>query len=145
MSLKNTHDIKDFAISFGGQLLSGFGEDAAVSIEYQNQRYETTFGVDGEATRMRSNADLYAIVTITLRNSSNSNNKMNLLAELDRAQNFNTTFLTIYHAKGGEKYVCEQAYVQKQPDAEISGGPSDREWIIECPRLVPSGYGLGIA
>lgn len=145
MALKGTHNIKDFAISFGGALLSGFSQDAAVTIEYQNERHTTEFGIDGEATRMRNNADLYAVVTVSLMNSSSSNGSMQLVAELDRLAGGGVVPMTIVHAKGGEKYVADEAYIQKQPDAEIGQGPTAREWMIECPELKVMGYGLGSA
>ncbi len=143
MATVKTHDLKDFALVFGPKVLSGFGDGAAINIEYQNQRYETVFGADGEPTRIRHNAADYAQVTITLMSTSESNNDMAAIAILDRLANGAPVPFAVRHLRGGETYTAEQAYIQGNPSAEISDGVTAREWIIECPVLLPSGYGVG--
>jgi len=143
MATVKTHDLKDFALIFGGKVLSGFGDGAAINIEYQNQRYETMFGADGEPTRIRHNAADYAQVTVTLMSTSESNNDMAAIALLDRLANGAPVPFAVRHLRGGETYTAEQAYIQGNPSAEITDGVTAREWIIECPVLLPSGYGVG--
>lgn len=145
MATVKTHDLKDFALIFGGKTITGFGDGAAINIEFQNPRYETLFGADGEPTRKRHNADNYAQVTISLMSTSTSNNDMAAIALLDRLSNGVPVPFGVRHLKGGETYACEQAYIQGNPNAEISADPTAREWIIECPLLIPAGYGVGTA
>jgi len=133
MALKGSHNINDFAISFGGALMSGFGNDIAANVEFPNQRWTTEQGCDGESTRMRNNGDLFATVTITLKSSSDSNNKMLLQSEIDRLTGGGVFPLTIIHNKGGEKYTAAGASITKQPAAQIGATETEREWSISCP------------
>lgn len=145
MATVKTHDLKDYSLIVGAKIISGFGDGAAINIEYQNPRYETMFGADGEPTRKKNNAGDYAIVTITLMSTSESNNDMAAIALLDRLSNGAPIPFGVRHLKGGETYACEQAYIQGNPNAEISADPTAREWLIECPVLIPGTYGVGSA
>lgn len=145
MAAVKTHDLKDYALIFSADIISGFSDDAAISIEYPNQMNETIFGTDGEATRKKSNNFFYAQVTISLMSTSDSNAKMLKVALLDALANGGKVPFGIKHLKGGESYSCDLAYLQGFPGAEINADPTSREWIVECPQLIPSGYGVGSA
>ena len=107
------------SLSLGGVPLSGFGEDAMVSIEWDSDITTDKVGVDGEVTASKTN-DRRATATITLMESSPSNAVL-------------TGFFLARKAEdgiSGETVIGPEAWVLKAPSVEKGKEAGEREWSI---------------
>lgn len=139
----HTFDIKNFQISAAGQPLSGFDDDEAFTIEWDEDWWTDSTGADGQVTRSHRN-DRRAKVTIKLKQSSTSNGILNSLLLADEllvpaSSATPPTFLLAIKSlvPGGSSYTANDCFIMKPPT--ITGGreASGREWVIRCPDLVP--------
>lgn len=135
MAVLKLHDVKDYTITVGPYLLSGFGESEAVSIEYDENLFETQSGVDGEITRAKKHVNT-AMVTIKLMQNSNSCKDLFGLAVVDNAANIAPYPVSVINVKTGVSYVAAQAWLEKWPNETAAGEIQELEWGFKCADLV---------
>lgn len=114
----------------------GFADGSFVEIAYTSDAFVTVVGADGDVTRSKTN-DKRATITITLMQSSNSNQLLSALANLDqRAGNgAGVGPLLIKDNQGLSLYSGEHSWIAKQPDAVFDKTAGPRAWKIECAAL----------
>jgi hypothetical protein len=100
-----------------------------VTIERQNPAWEMVVGADGEATRVKSN-DRSGRVTITLQQSSPSNDYLSGLAALDELSNTGLVPLYIKDALGTTLVTAATCFVEMVPSAAFGKTANDREWVL---------------
>ena len=138
-----THSLKDWVIVFAGNIISGFDEESAISIEFPNDKYEVVEGADGRMTRSTNPNFLRANITITLQDSSLSNGTLQAISFLDGAIPLVDTFpVSMNNPLTGQGYGGGFAFINKQPDAEIGRNSTTREWMIVVPKLIPKETGI---
>lgn len=142
MALK-THSLTNWVITFGAAVISGFDEESAISIEFPNDKFEMVQGGDGnDSTRSYNpNWDM-ANITITLQDSSTSNQSLSISALLDNAVLTGTAQFTAKNVITGQGYTGADAFITKQPDAEIGRNSTTREWNITVPHLIAAETGI---
>jgi hypothetical protein len=119
-----TYDPKQVAIIFGGIIVAGWSN---VSVEYEEDAYEHSVGSDGEEMRTRKN-DQRASMTLTLNQSSASNDALSLVAVADRATNGGVLPLLIKDNTGRSLVTSESAWIKKIPAFSREAGPGEVEW-----------------
>ena len=119
------------SLSLGGVPLSGFGEDAMVSIEWDSDITTDKVGVDGEVTASKTN-DRRATATITLMESSPSNAVLTgfFLARKAGGDAIGVVPFFMEDGISGETVIGPEAWVLKAPSVEKGKEAGEREWSI---------------
>ena len=142
MALK-THSLTNWIITVGTGIITGFDEESAISIEFPNEKWEIVQGGDGNDTTRSYNPNWdMANITITLQDSSLSNGVLNAIAILDNAVLTGTVQFTAKNTLTGQGYTGADAFITKQPDAEIGRNSTTREWNITVPHLIAVESGI---
>lgn len=130
MSVK-TFDSKQVIITLGGHIVTGYADDTFVSVEEMGDGIQSTVGANGEKARsMSQNRSLQ--ITLTLLQTSASNDVLSAFADLDRASGGRGTFpLAITDLTGRTVVADSSSWVVKKPTSEFGASVSNREWSIE--------------
>jgi len=132
--MAKTFNPKLVSVSFAGYQLSGFG-DTFISAERNTDAFTLVKGADGETSRVAS-ADRSGKVTITLKQSSLSNDILSGLAALDELSGLGTGSLLIKDIAGTTLLEAQEAWISKLPSVTMGKEGSEREWVIECGELL---------
>jgi hypothetical protein len=125
-----TYDPKLVTVIFGGVPISGFADGTFVSIEPTSDRYSRVVGADGEVSRSKS-VDNSHTVTITLMQSSASNQYLSLLLQIDEITNKSVLPLEVIDSSGTTMYHWPQAYIAKSPSWGYGKENTDRAWELQ--------------
>ncbi len=134
MSLK-VYNPADVAIVFGGALIGGFADGTFVNVEENEDKFALAVGTDGEGTRAKSNNDS-ARVTVTLMQSSDSNDVLTAFHEADKLTAAGVLPLLIKDNSGRAIYTAESAWIVRGPSAEFGREAASREWVLETEKLI---------
>ncbi len=135
MSLK-TYDPSHVSMFYGPIELQGFAQDAAITIEHDEDDWSLQVGVDGEGTRSKT-SNKSATITASLMQSS----VVNALLSAERELDINTPGGTGGHPlivkdnSGTSLFACETAWIQKPPTAELNREATAREWVFRTDRV----------
>ena len=129
-----TFDPKELSIIAGPYILRGFS-DSLVTVARTNAAYEMVVGADGEATRVKSN-DRSGTITVSLQQSSPSNDELSTLCALDETGNAGLFPLLIKDNLGTTLCTADTCFVEKFPDAAFAKTTQTREWIIRTDTLM---------
>lgn len=115
---------------------SGFSEDSIVQIERNAETFTMYTGADNYSTRIY-NANNSAKVTLSVQQSSSTNDVLTRLYENDSAsRNSSGLFsITIKDNSGRSSYFSDDAYVGVVPNSNFSNSMQTRDWIIHAHNL----------
>lgn len=133
MSLK-TFDPKEVSITLGEFILRGFA-DEMISVVRDNPAWEMVVGADGEATRVKSN-DRSGTITITLQQSSPSNDDLSGLALSDELSNSGLRPFYMRDNLGTSIYTAITCYIEQIPEASYGKSVNDRVWVLKTDNLI---------
>jgi hypothetical protein len=128
------YDPKNVSVIFGGKILSGFGDGTFILAERNSQAFQLKVGVDGEGTRAKTN-DKSGKVTITLMQSSGSNDDLSAFAVQDELTNSAALPLLIKDNEGTTLLTALTCWVQKFANMEDAKEVSVRTWVLETDEL----------
>lgn len=111
-ALMATYDPKMVVITFGGVPISGYTEDSFVECVPVEEKFTRKVGADGEVVRSHSANNCYD-VTVTLLQSSLSNQVLSNAASLDNATGLGMLPLSITEITSGSEHFFPQAWVEK--------------------------------
>ncbi len=135
-----TYDPSRVIITVGAATLSGLADDTFVSIEEVGDGVTSVSGADGEVARAMS-SDRRAKITLTLQQTSASNDVLTRLMQTDRISGgFGLFPITIADLRGRTLFTSSEAWVVKMPQAEFGKEVGKREWNVET---ASSAYFLG--
>jgi hypothetical protein len=131
------YDPAKVLITLGNDLLSGYADGTFLNVEQNEDSYTLQMGTDGEGTRTRTNNES-ARITVTLMQSSASNDVLSALHELDKAIGFGAGCvpLLIKDFSGRSIFSAEKAWIVKPPSSEFGREATGREWMIETDKLI---------
>ena len=129
-----TYDPKQVTVIVGGNSISGFADGSFVKIERNEDSWTLQMGTDGEGTRSKSN-NRSGKVTVTLMQSSDSNNILQGIATSDELTNGGLVPILIKDGSGASLYMAEQAWSVKPPSSEFAREAGGREWVLETDSL----------
>ena len=132
--MMRTFDPKEVSIIFGEFLIRGFS-DSQITVARDNPAYEMVIGADGEATRVKSN-DRSGTITITLQQSSPSNDDLSTIALSDELSNTGVRPFFMKDNLGTTIYSAASAFIEKIPDAGFAKTATDRVWVLKTDNLV---------
>lgn len=129
-----TYDPGQVIVSFAGVVLQGFAPDTFVTVERDEDGWMKTAGADGEVCRTR-NRNRMGRVTVTLLQSSQSNDALSALAILDELSAGGSGPLLIRDLNGTTLVAVQNAWIAKFANAEFGKELGNREWPIDCDKI----------
>lgn len=132
--MAKTYSPKKVVVSYKGQILSGFADGTFVKVERASASFAKTVGADGEVARTAS-ADRSGKVTVTLLQSSISNDLLSQNLNTDELTNLNTGPLMIKDTSGTTLVLASEAWIMGQPAPELGKELGSREWVFETGNL----------
>jgi hypothetical protein len=130
-----TYDPAQVALVCGAFTIGGFAEDTFIEAERDEDAFTLLIGADGDGTRAKSN-NKSGTVTVTLMNSSASNDVFSDFALQDEQSGTGTFPLLLKDASGRTLITAENMWVQKFASVEMSRENSTREWVLRTENLV---------
>jgi hypothetical protein len=133
MSIR-TFDPKEVSVIYGPLIIRGFSEDK-ISVVRDNPAWELVVGADGESTRVKSN-DLSGTITLTLQQSSPSNDELSAQFNADQLSNAGLLPLYIKDNLGSTVISAATAYIEQIPEATYGKTQNDRVWTLRTDNLL---------
>lgn len=125
----STYDPRQVLVNIGGVPISGFADGAFVEIVSNSQQFTQVVGADGFTTRIKSN-DYSAVMTLTLSQTSPSNDVLSAFFNLDKATNAGVFPVLIKDIEGNTLIFSATGWIQQFPDISFSNEISNRAWSI---------------
>jgi hypothetical protein len=129
-----TFDPKSVSVVLGGKVISGWDDGEFISVERNNDMWALKMGADGVGARAKTN-DKSGRVTMTLLQSSPSNDVLSAFAIADEASNAGAVPLLIRDGSGRTLVSALTAWVVKMPAAAFAKEVGNRQWIVESDSL----------
>lgn len=114
--------------------IGGYADGTGIKVSRSNDTFTKVTGMDGATSRVKS-SDRSGEITITLAQTSPSNDLLSALAALDEAQNEGVVPVVISDLSGRSVYATAYAWIRKPADAEFGNKLSDRSWVLDCANL----------
>lgn len=128
-----TYDASQVQVILGAVPLVGAADGQFCNVTWDEDDYGKTTGADGEVSRHRMNNDS-STVTLTLLQTSDTNDLLMGYALADRTNNSGVFSLMIKDMNGRSLFVTDSAWVQRKPDMTFSKETETREWTIATGR-----------
>jgi hypothetical protein len=128
MSVK-TYDPKNLVVIFGLERIHGFSEDDMITVKPNGDGSTIYVGADGEVGRSIDPNGTFE-VTISLAQTSASNDTLSTYRELDRATGKGLLPLAIKDLSGTTVFTASQAWVKNLPEAKKGKSIDANEWTI---------------
>lgn len=130
MALLGTYSANRVSIVVAGFVVSGYADGTFVEIAEEGEGFATKSGADGEVARSVS-TNLMVNITLTLLQSSASNDVLNNLYNADRLSSGSATFpIVIESLSGTTLYMSGQCWVKKRADVGYGKEISERKWAL---------------
>ena len=133
MANVQTYSPGDCSIIFDGNEMVGFADGTFVTIEREEDSFTKHTGADGEVSRTL-NANRSGTVTLTLKQTSDSNRILYGLLDTDEADGSGVAELVVKDNLTNKAFASE-AWIQKPPNQEYGKEQSDREWVFSCAKI----------
>jgi hypothetical protein len=124
-----TYDPEQILIIIGGFPIYGLTDGTFLSIDRNEDAYSIFSGADGQVARVKSNNPT-ATMTLTLMQTSESNQILSTFALLDQASNSGTFPVLVKDIEGTTLIFSSKGWIQRMPTTEFSKDISNREWTI---------------
>lgn len=133
MSVKS-YNPADVTVIVAGIPVSGFADGTFITAARDNPMYTKGSGADGEGWRAKSN-DMTGTITLTLLQTSLSNDALSALAAVDAASGDGVGPFLLKDNSGRTLISAETCWVAKVADVEFAREVSNREWEIHTDSL----------
>ena len=134
MAVKSYNPV-DVQVIINGIIVEGYAKDTFVVVARNNDSWALKVGASGEGVRGKSN-DKSGTFTVTLLQSSKSNDALSAMAILDEASGDGVGSCLVKDNSGTTLHQCETGWLKKPADSEHGGEPGDREWVVETEKLL---------
>ena len=134
MAAFNNYDPKRVVVYYQGIRLEGFMDGTFVTAEYDEDNFEGFSGADGDVTRIRNRNEM-GTVTITLTQSSPSNDSLAAQHEVDLLSGVGYGALMVKDLNGTEFVTAAQAWIKKAATVSFADGVEGREWAFGCAKI----------
>lgn len=129
-----TYDPKKVIVVFGAIALSGFAEGTFITVETQGDGITAIVGCDQEVVRSISPENVLKNVKVNLLQSSDSNDKLSLMHDMDNQNGAGVFPLAIKDLSGRSLFISDQAWIVKKPVFQRGKSASDGtcEWNFQA-------------
>jgi hypothetical protein len=118
-------------VSFLGHNVLGFMDGTFVTAEREADLWSKHIGATSDVTRVQS-MNRSGSVTITLHQSSPSNDILSRFAQLDERLGATRGMLLVKDLNGRAMCQSEFSWIRKMPNLERGDEVAGVEWIIDC-------------
>lgn len=132
-----TYDCKKVTMVFGPVILTGFAESTFINIETEGDGITAIVGCDQEIVRSISPDSILKKITVTLLQTSSSNDELSLLQDYDNATGNGMYPLAIKDLSGRTVLMADQAWITKKPAVKRGKTASDGSAEWEFYAVVP--------
>ena len=129
-----TYDPKEVIITIGGVPMSGFSDGTFLEVSRSEPTWTMVTGADGYVTRGKTN-NFSGLVTLTLKQSSPSNDVLSGFIQLDELTNSGIVPILIKDLSGNSTYFSAQGWVMQYANSTFGKDINDREWTIQLATL----------
>ena len=129
MGTAKTYDPKLVILTVNGVPITGYPDGTFISVEPSGDRFTKIVGADGEVARSKSN-DYSHTITITLLQTSLSNDFLSSLFNLDRLSNAGKCAIQIKDLLGTSLLFWQSAWIQAEPGVEYAKEIGERAWTF---------------
>lgn len=113
----------------GAHIVKGFDDGQFINIEYESDAYDHVVGADGEEMRIKKN-DRRATCTITLLQSSDTNQYLSNLENLDRVSDSGVAGFLLRDATTNEVVASDSVWVKKRPAFNRDKSKVAMAWVL---------------
>ena len=131
--INQTVDWNQVTLIVGIIPVHGYSDGVVINVVYDNERFSSKNGVDGEFTRVL-NKQASATITITLSQGSVVNDELSALLLADLASNIPFPIF-IKDSSGRTIGECPECYIKKFPDIGYGKEVQERSWEIQASKL----------
>ena len=131
----STYDPGCITVNVGGHIVSGFADGTFVSVERDMDNFTKIVGAGGSIARARTR-NISGKVTLTLMQTSESNSFLEAKMLADDLANEGEFVVTIMDDKYDGICTADAAWVLKPPTLSYGREFEDREWVIDCGRII---------
>lgn len=124
-----TYDPKQVIVVVGGVPMSGFSDGTFLEIDRNEPTWNTVVGADGLVTRGKTN-NFSGTMTLTLKQSSPSNDVLSGFMALDEATNNGVFVVLVKDLSGNSIYFSAQGWVTQYANSTFDKNITDRQWVI---------------
>lgn len=124
----NTYSPKDVLFEIGGYQLTGW---QSITTNRTVKGFTVIRGIRGKNTRVK-NVDTSATITISLIQSSQGNDFLSYIHDLDLDEGTARIALTLKDKSGRSVFSSNEAYITGYPVATFSGQFEYRNWELFC-------------
>ncbi len=128
---KKTFDPNQLTVSIGSHTATGFAEGTMLSIDMDDQRYNTEVDANGNSIRYKINNN-NATITLTLNQGSPTNDILSTFVNLDRQTDTGVFPMSIKDNRGSTLITSIGAYVEKTPTVDFGTTGNNREWVLKA-------------
>ncbi|MNF36755.1 hypothetical protein D3C85_816580 [compost metagenome] len=111
-----------------------YSEDSIVMVDRNAETFTLYTGADNTNTRIY-NANTSGTITVSLQQTSASNDALMALYEQDRVSRSGLFSILVKDNSGRSSYFCEEAYVGVVPNSAYNNSMQTRDWVIHAPQL----------
>lgn len=129
-----TYDPADVIVTIDGNNINGYADGTFVSIERTEQTFTKVTGADGSTTRSKTN-DRSGTLTLTLLQTSPSNEILSNILNQDEADNTGVVAVQVKERSSGSKFATGSGWIQGLPTIEYGNEITTREWTIEMSEI----------
>jgi len=130
-----TYDFKKYKLIMGGVPIQGFADGTGILLERSEDMFSKVSGADGNVSRAKSN-DTSGRLTITLKQTSPSNDYLSAIAELDETSNDGVIPMLLKDFNGTTIATAPAAWCVKKPNTELAKEITNREWAFDLAELL---------
>lgn len=124
----NTYNPKDVVLTIGGYQVTGW---QSISVTRTSKGFTTVRGIRGKNTRVR-NVDTSATLVISLLQTSQANDVLSYVHELDLQEGTARLALMLKDNSGRSVFSTNEGYITGYPPMPFSGQFEYRSWEIFC-------------
>lgn len=135
-----TYDSKQVILTIGAHAVTGYAEDDFISVEENSDGVTHTVGANGELARSISQ-DKTCKITITLQQTSPTNDVLSALADADRVAGDGLFAIAMADLRGTSLLLDSNSWVIKKPETSFGKEIKEREWTIQTSNEVT--YNVG--
>ncbi|MEM0173059.1 MAG: phage protein [Sulfolobaceae archaeon] len=114
--------------------MSGFADGTFLELTSDVEQFTKITGADGFVTRVKSN-DYGATLTITLAQTSPSNDVLSGIFNLDKLSNQGIVPILIKDMSGNTVIFSATGWIQSFPDMSFGNEINDRSWIFDLANI----------
>lgn len=134
MSIVKTYDPKKMTVIFGNIIISGYDEGTFINVETEGDGIKAIIGCDQEIVRSIDPSSVLKTVTVTLLQSSSSNDKLSQIVDKDNQSGDGIMPLVIKDLTGTSYMISDQAWITKKPNLQRGkeAGDGKCEWVFQA-------------